>query len=578
MAGEYDYPGDAHRILTDTTQTGSAAASAVDDPVVLIPNPSTCRPEKEPAEIRIAWLLFGATCLYLYLFRRYTTMDPDEGIVLQGAQRIVRGEVLYRDFFSFFTPGSYYLLALFFKIFGDSLLVARSVLVFFGGIYSLTTYLLARRVCSRASALFVTGIVMLTTLPYRFLVLHNWDSTLWACLAVYCAVRLLECPNWRWAFGTGSFASCTFLFEQSKGAGLVLGLAAGFAALAALRREQTVWRWRQNFGLAIGIAWPLLVTFAYFGAHHSLSQMLADWFWPLQHYSLANRVPYGYQNWSDNARHLMFGSDSWGIRLVTAVAVSPCFLVPVLPLLAIGWLFDWLFQSWQRREAPDKTAYYVLTSAALAGLLLSVVVVRADIIHFIYLQPLFCLVLAWVVDGRDIPGRVFATIRPFLNAYIGIAFLALAMPLLLRVTNVPYSVQTRRGVITVPKQDTVIEYAQAHVAPGGTILVYPYLPLYYYLTDTLSPSRYEYFQPGMNTTEQAREIISLLASKHVRVVLFELSFGDKIPTSWPGTPLSAIANDPVADSILRDYRFCRILESPSDWRFLFMVRKDFACP
>jgi hypothetical protein len=43
-------------------------------------------------------------------------MDPDEGIILQGAERILRGQVPYRDFFSFFTPGSYYLLALLFKI------------------------------------------------------------------------------------------------------------------------------------------------------------------------------------------------------------------------------------------------------------------------------------------------------------------------------------------------------------------------------------------------------------------------------------------------------------------------------
>ena len=79
---------------------------------------------------------------YLWLFRRYTSMEPDEGIVLQGAQRILRGEVLYRDFFSFFTPGSYYFLALLFKVFGSSFLVARSALVFFGGIYSAIAYLL----------------------------------------------------------------------------------------------------------------------------------------------------------------------------------------------------------------------------------------------------------------------------------------------------------------------------------------------------------------------------------------------------------------------------------------------------
>ncbi len=535
------------------------------------------RPEETVADQAIAILLFVLSCAYLYLFRRYTTMDPDEGIVLQGAQRILRGGVLYRDFFSFFTPGSYYLLALLFKIFGSSIVVARTALVFFGGVFSVVNYLLARRVCARWSALLVAGLVTLTSLPYRFLVLHNWDSTLWACLAVYCAVRWLESPRWTWAMGAGSFVSLTFLFEQSKGAGLGLGLGAGLLAIAFINRQQSLLRSAPVLGLALGLAWPFVLTFAYFGAQHSLSAMLADWLWPLQHYSLANSVPYGYQNWSDSARHALFGSGSLGVRLVTVVTISPCFIVPVLPLLAVGLLVYWIAQMRRRRAPPAKCAYYVLINAALCGLLLSIVMVRADIVHFMYMQPLFCLVLAWIVDGRDIPGRIFKSVRPFLNAYIAIAFLTFSMPLFLRSVNAPYQVATRRGVITMPNKDTVIEYVQAHVAPGETILVYPYLPLYHYLTGTFSPSRYEYFQPGMNTREQAREIVSQLASQRVRVVLFEASFADKIPVSWPGTPLAAIANDPVADYVLHDYRACRILRSPY-WQFLLMVRKDLACP
>jgi len=162
---------------------------------------STFLPETQPLERRLALLIFVATCAYLCFFRRYTSIEPDEGIVLQGARRILRGEVLYHDFFSFFTPGSYYFLAVLFKIFGNSFLVGRVALVVFGGIYSAVTYLLARRVCSRGSAMFAAGLATATTLPYRFEVLHNWDSTLWACLALYCAVRLMESAKWKWAFG-----------------------------------------------------------------------------------------------------------------------------------------------------------------------------------------------------------------------------------------------------------------------------------------------------------------------------------------------------------------------------------------
>src|SRR5579872_415727 len=190
---------------SETASPANPTAYAPERPIV---------PERISADQKITLLLFAFSVAYLWIFRRYTFMEPDEGIVLQGAQRILRGQVLYRDFFSFFTPGSYYLLALLFRIFGNSFAVARIALVFFGGIYSAVTYLLARRVCSRGASIIVAVLVAITSLPYRFEVLHNWDSTLWACLAVYCAVRWLESQHWVWAFGTGSFASLTFLFEQ----------------------------------------------------------------------------------------------------------------------------------------------------------------------------------------------------------------------------------------------------------------------------------------------------------------------------------------------------------------------------
>jgi len=536
------------------------------------------RPELEANERWITAAIFALTVAYLWIFRRYTSMEPDEGIVLEGAQRILRGEVLYRDFFSYFTPGSYYSLALLFKIFGSSFLVARTALVFFGGVYSAVGYLLARRVCSRASAIFVSALVMLTTLPYRFEVLHNWDSTLWACLAVYCAVRWLESPRWTWAFATGSLAALTCLFEQSKGAGLVLGLGAGLMAIAFLDRQRSLWNGTITLGLAIGMAWPFLATVAYFGAQHSLSVMVADWFWPLHHYSLANHVPYGYQNWSDATRHLLFGGGSLMVRAITILAISPCFLVPALPLAAVGLLIYWVIQMLREAEPRTVAAHYVLVCGALSGLLLSVVIGRADIIHFMYLMPLFALVLGWMIDGQDIPGQLFRQVKPIFIAYTAVAFLMFVAPMLLRALNAREQIQTRRGVVHVPVPDTVVEYIQAHVAAGEKILVYPYLPLYYYLTDTTSPTHYEYFQPGMHTPQQAEEMLEEITAAHVPVVLFEASFWQKIPTSWPGTPLSAIVRDPVADYIQHEYRACKILNSPDEWKFLFMVRKDLACP
>ena len=524
-------------------------------------------------------MIFLLTAAYLFLFRRFTTMDPDEGIILQGTQRILRGEVLYRDFFSFFTPGSYYLLAAVFKAFGNSLISARTTLVVFGGVFSVVTYLLTRRVCQRWSALVVATIVSLTSLPYRFMALHNWDSTLWACLSIYCCVRLIETPTPRitWAFAAGTFTSFTFLFEQSKGAGLAVGLAVGLVAITLLRPIPPILTKATVTAMLFGGVWPILATLIWFYQRNALQPMLSAWLWPLDHYSLANRVPYGYQNWSDTTRQAFFALPTFD-ALFTFLVVSPLLIVPFLPLLALALFAYWIFRLWKRTVPEQKGAYYVLVNAALLGLLLSIVIVRADIVHFMYLQPLFCITLASVVDGRDIPGQLFSKIKPILIGYLLVAFLLLGVSLLVRSVAVVSPVQTARGEIRVRGDDSVIQYLRANVAPGEIMLVYPYLPLYYYLTETFSPGRYEYLQPGMHTPDQFEEMLASLSANKVRSVLLELAFTDKIHTSWPNTPVGAFLKDPVSDYILQQYQSCKVLQSPEGWRFLFLIHKDLRCP
>jgi hypothetical protein len=140
-----------------------------------------------------------------------------------------------------------------------------------------------------------------------------------------------------------------------------------------------------------------------------------------------------------------------------------------------------------------------------------------------------------------------------------------------------HRIDTRRGMIRTGGEDTVVEYVQAHVAANSEFLVYPYLPIYNYLTATRSPSRYDYFQPGMNTPAQAQEILAVVRSPQTHAVLMEPWFAEKIANSWPGTPVQAIASDPVADYVAKHYRVCKSLTSPDGWRFQYMVKKPDAC-
>jgi hypothetical protein len=424
--------------------------------------------------------------------------------------------------------------------------------------------------------LFIAALATVAGLPYRFLVLHNWYSTGLACLSLYAAVRCLETRKPAWAFTVGSLASLTTLFEQSKGAGLCLGLLLGFLTLGILDRENLPSR-LESLGFVSGLVWPFLLTFAYFGAQHAGTIMVQDWLWPLHHYTEANRVPYGYQDWSDNARAAIFNSGPAWLRVIKVLLVSPGFVVPALPVAAVGLLVYWILQIRGGKAARGSCRYYILTCSVVLGLLLSVVMVRADIIHFMYLAPFLYLVLAWVLGSSDSYGRLLATLRPLLITYVAIAFGLMGLVVLTTSTGARVRAETRRGAIRTRDKDAVIEYVQSQVAPGEKILVYPYLPLYYYLTGTRSAAGYDYFQPGMNTTGQAQEIVAALKSQNVRTVLFEPWFADKFANSWPGTPLNTIARDPVVDYIVRNYRVCRMLNSAGGWQFEYMVPRDEVC-
>lgn len=535
------------------------------------------KPEASLLDRLIALAAFLLTFLYLYSFRRHTFLDLDEGIILQGAQRILDGQVLYRDFFAFVTPGSYYLLALVFKVFGNSYLVAHTELAVTGALFSPVTYLLARRVCSRQSSLLVTGLMALTAVPVVYAVLHNWDSTLWACLAVYCAVRLVESRGLGWAFATATFASLTVLFEQSKGAGLILGLSLGFVLIHWKDPDQKLFTREGLIALVAGLSWPVLTTFAYFASQHALGTMLYDWFWPLRHYSAANRVPFGYGNMSEQAQHVMFGSGSLGFRLFVILVFSETFWLPLLPILGSAFLFRLLLLRWRGKPMPEHWQYYILISAIILGLLLSVLAGRLDYFHFMYLQPIFFLVFAWLLNGRDIRNRFFTRAAPVLGFCLTMSLLAIAAEALFQAgTGKPIS--TRRGIVTMDKTDEVIPRVQEYAAPGEKILVYPYLSTYYYLTQTYSPTRYEFYQPGMHTFEQLDEMVRDFSADPTRLVLYEPGFAEHIHEAWPNTPASALARDPMADYILREYHSCGTVTTSGEWHFEFMVRKDLSCP
>jgi len=80
------------------------------------------------ATCRVPWIGLVLVCVAAQLAWMDATVGTyDEGLVLVGADRVLRGEMPYRDFWTLYGPGSYYLLAGLFKLFGEFALVERGL-------------------------------------------------------------------------------------------------------------------------------------------------------------------------------------------------------------------------------------------------------------------------------------------------------------------------------------------------------------------------------------------------------------------------------------------------------------------
>ena len=66
--------------------------------------------------------------IFLFHFNHY--LSADEGVTLNGAWNLYNGQIMYKDFFAFIPPASFYLIFIFWKIFGPSFLVAKLFAIF----------------------------------------------------------------------------------------------------------------------------------------------------------------------------------------------------------------------------------------------------------------------------------------------------------------------------------------------------------------------------------------------------------------------------------------------------------------
>jgi hypothetical protein len=486
------------------------------------------------------------SALYFTPFLRLFSHNGDEGTLIDGAVRVTEGQLPLRDFFEVMGPGTFYWLALFFKLLGTSWLTTRIfLLVVTTGIVVLLYYLSCRLPSGGGAA----PVIFFVAVSYHSwnAVSHHLDSNLFGLAAFAALTWWIDTRRHIALWLAGAGAALTTAFMLQKGA----LLAVSFVAIVYLQERR---RPDVRALLATLIGGGAIAGAAMAGAY-GLAGGLSDWIytnisWPLAHYSGVNVVPYGLK-----FRELYWDSFTRSMGIAGASLLSIPFVVVLgLPLVLAA------FGIFSRRDLFNKiTLPYWCAGAALWISEMH----RKDVTHIVFGSPLIIL-LAYDVCARAntrwlIPVRQFVTICALL--------LALLNPLV--ALNAPYRMATRRGdVRNAQPPDRALEFLISHTRPGEDIFVYPYSPMYYFLAAANNPTRYSILMYGINTPEQFREVTAALEVRKVRYVLWDRTFPDWIHTWFPSYREPSRDNEIVEPYLTEHYRV-----AGTDGRYQFLERK-----
>jgi len=440
----------------------------------------------------LAWALVAAVACASVIILEPNMVE--EGLVVHVAQRLARGEHLYRDIVFFSGPLAFELLGALFRVFGQEILVGRWAQVWIQALNAAAAFALLRRGGAGALAhAAAAGVAALPLLLFPFFSMFYYTplATSLALWASYATLRGLDSP--RFAFAAGVCVAGVALCKQTLGVVLAAGLLASLVACAPrATRLASARAWIAGgaaaaaltlafYGLRgdLGALWRCLVTVPL-----SLGQEFSSRYmnlWPLGR--LAPELEPHKVMYFPNLYFLKYGiyvPMTFGIVLSTQLLYALPFATLLLTLLA-------------RLAGPLPAAAWI--NAAQLAAMASNVFPRTDWGHVVFALPaavlqlllLAATPLARVPRVRAVAAAALVAVfagygvhnQRWLHEESGPPAWGPRVPL--RPVSLVYK------LVTVPR---VIRYIRDRVRPGDPIFVARAEPLLYFATDTTNPTPY----------------------------------------------------------------------------------------
>lgn len=194
--------------------------------------------------IWIAALTFLMCCLRLFVLPSTPLLlwGDAPGYAAKGV-RLLSGELPYRDFFEFVTPGTDIFYALLFRVFGTSIWIMHLVMAALASAIALLMTWCARRIASGWFIFLPAALLIGFVLGFSLDPTHHWFST----LALMGAISILfNGLSLRRLAGSGALCGLAASFTQTKGIAAIVAILAYFVLIALREKERTGEWWRRS--------------------------------------------------------------------------------------------------------------------------------------------------------------------------------------------------------------------------------------------------------------------------------------------------------------------------------------------
>jgi len=508
--------------------------------------------------LALSVLLFSLISLLPFI-PQFHGGSQDEGLLLYNSQRILSGEVPYRDFFSHYPPLTLWLVAGWFKLWGANIFSARVFMVLTGVLMAWLVYLIGRELLPRRAAWSAALLFICSGVNCWPVVSHHWNGVLFLLLTFWVFLLYQKQKSFYLLYLTGFLTSLTFFLMQTE----------GFALAIALLIYLTFSDFKNLLKYLHGLLIPALVILGILAVNQALPQYLyQNFLWAREYAIPFNRSPYTLapliRDWLTVAGQLLqVKVFNWAVLLWVVNAFTYWLVEAVKYGLFYPVLLLSVFLALKGKELSAAYRPLVLLLAVWCGFSFY----RQDLLYLNYHTPVFCLLLVFLLlrlkspSGRIILGGLALTFL-ISNSFLLQSCRDFKYPL-----NYPLARLYTNEKIYAEKITPLLIFLEKNTVKGETIFTFPNASAFYFLTGRRNPTSYNILYPLMSPRAMVLNAKTEIEADKTRY-LFKFKITPSALDAYPKVnPQAYFREDEYIRQILtygyreiKDYDFCQVYQ------------------